>query len=125
MNMSKHNACPNLLHLNARSILPELDELHVLCVDNSYDIICIVEPWLSDKVANTELCIPGFTVFRKDRNRYGGGIIVFVKSTLPCFILPFVTLSLLPTQLEFLLLCIEFCKRKFVSLFFIDHYHLM
>ena len=97
MNMSKHNACLNLLHLNARSILPELDELHVLCVDNSYDIICIVESWLSDKVANTELCIPGFTVFRKDRNRHGGGIIVFVKSTLPCFILPFVTPSLLPT----------------------------
>ena len=84
MNMSKHNACLNLLHLNARSILPELDELRVLCVDNSYE--CIVESWLSDEVANTELCIPGFTVFRKDRNRHGGGIIVFVKSTLPCFL---------------------------------------
>ena len=51
MNTSKHNACLNLLYLNARSILPKLDELRALCVDNSYDIIiCIVESWLSDVV---------------------------------------------------------------------------
>ena len=94
MNTSKHNACLNLLYLNARSILPKLDELRALCVDNSYDIICIVESWLSDVVANTELNIPGFIIFRKDRNRHGGGIIAFVKNTLPCSILPFVTPSL-------------------------------
>ena len=105
--------------LNARSILPKLDELRVLCVENSYDIVCIVESWLSDEVANTELCIPGFTIFRKDRNRHGGGIIVFVKNTLPCSILPFVTPSLFPTQLEFLPLCIEFYKHKFcISIFY-------
>ena len=93
MSTSKHNACLNLLlqYLNARSILPKLDELCVLCVDNSYDIICIVESLLSDVVANTELYIPGFIIFRKDRSRHGGGIIVFVKNTLPCSILPFVT----------------------------------
>ena len=62
MNTSKHNACLNLLYLNARSILPKLDELRVLCVDNSYDIVCIIESWLSDEVANTELCIPGFNI---------------------------------------------------------------
>ena len=58
-------------------ILPKLDELRVLCVVNNYDIICIVESWLSNDIENSELLIPGFTIFRRDRNRHGGGIICF------------------------------------------------
>ena len=40
--MSKRSACLNILYLNAHSILPKLDELRALCVENSYDIVCIV-----------------------------------------------------------------------------------
>ena len=50
MTLRKGNACFNLLYLNARSLLPKLDELHVLCVSYSYDIICIVESWLSSDI---------------------------------------------------------------------------
>ena len=38
----KGNACFNTMYLNARSILSKLDELHVLCVSNSYDLYCRV-----------------------------------------------------------------------------------
>ena len=104
---------------NARSLPPKLDELRALCVDNPYDIICIVESWLSGDIGDTELSIPGFTVFRKDRNRHGGGIIVFVRSSLPCTILPFEPPTIPHIQLEFLPLCIEFCKHKFcISVFY-------
>ena len=90
MNTSKHNACLNLLYLNARSILPKIDELRALCIANPYDIVCVVESWLSSDIENAELFIPGFSIFRKDRNRHGGGIIVFVKSSLPCIVLPLI-----------------------------------
>ena len=73
--MSKpNNACLNILYLNARSILLKLDELCILCVVNSYDIVYVVESWLSNDIVNTELFIPGYTIFRKDRNRHGWGI---------------------------------------------------
>ena len=73
MTLRKGNACFNIMYLNARSILPKLDELCILCVNNSYDMISIVESWLSDDVDNTELFIPGFTIFRRDRIDMVGG----------------------------------------------------
>ena len=124
--MSKpNNACLNILYLNARSILPKLDELRVLCVVNSYDIVRVVESWLSNDIVNSELFIPGYTIVRKDRNRHGGGIIVFVRNSLPCIVLPFQNFTSLHSQLEFLPLCIEFCEHKFCISVFIDHLLLM
>ena len=119
MTLRKGNACFNIIYLNARSILPKIDELRVLCVSNSYDVICIVESWLSSDIDNIELSIPGFTIFRRDRSRHGGGIIVFVRNSLPCTVLPFESPTLLHTPLEFLPLCIEFCKHNFcISVFY-------
>ena len=119
MTLSEGNACFNILYLNARSILPKLDELHVLFLVNNYKTICIVESWLSNDIENSELFILGFIIFRRDRNRHGGGIIVFVRNSLPSTILPFEPHTLLHTPLEFLPLCIEFCKRKFcISIFY-------
>ena len=53
MTLRKGNACFNIIYLNARSILPKIDGLRVLCVSNSYDVICIVESWLSSDIDNS------------------------------------------------------------------------
>ena len=106
MTLRKGNACFNIVYLNAHSILPKLDELRILCASNSYDMICIVESWLSDDIDNMELFIPGFTIFRRDRDRHGGEIIVFVRNFLSCTVLPFEPPTSLHTTLEFLPLCL-------------------
>ena len=80
------NACLHILYLNARSLLSKLDELRVLCFVNKYDIVCVVESWLSQDIPDSELTIPGYFVFRKDRNRHGGGILIFVRDSLSCTI---------------------------------------
>ena len=116
MTLRKGNACFNIIYLNARSILPKIDELRVLCVSNSYDVICIVESWLSSDIDNTELSIPGFTIFRRDRSRHGGGIIVFVRNSLPCTVLPFEFPTLLHTPLEFYHFVLSFVNIIFVFL---------
>ena len=77
----KSSLCFCLLYLNARSVLSKLDELLVLCDVHNYHV-CIVESWLSEGVSNTELYIPGYNIFRRDRDRHGGGILIFVKSEL-------------------------------------------
>ena len=71
-----------MYYCNARSILPKFDELSAINSLHSPDIICIVESWLSSDICDSELSLPGFSLFRRDRNRHGGGILVYVKSTL-------------------------------------------
>lgn len=114
--MSKTNACLNTFYLNARSIINKLDELRVLCLANNFDIICVVESWLSPDISDAEIFIPGF---RRDRNRHGGGILIFVKDILVCTAVPFQYANPSSPSIEFLPLCIEFCNHKFcISTFY-------
>ena len=59
----------HLLYFNARSVLSKLDELRVLCCSYNYHVICIVETWLCSDICNFEISIPGYVVYRKDRDR--------------------------------------------------------
>ena len=70
-----------ILSLNARSLLPKIDELRGLCGSEKFDVICVSETWLSDAVEDHEVHIHGYNLLRKDRHRHGGG----ASSTLPCF----------------------------------------
>ena len=86
---------------NARSILSKLDELSAICSIHSPDIICIVESWLSPDIPNFELFLPNYSTFRCDRNRHGGGILIYTKCSLR------VSEIQLNTNLEFILLSIK------------------
>ena len=39
------------------------------------DIICIVESRLCADISDNEVALPGYQVYRRDRNRHGGGIL--------------------------------------------------
>ena len=64
---------------NACSILPKLTKLKAHCDAISYDV-CIVETWLDSDISDAEVYISGYRVFRHDRNRHGGGVLVYVKT---------------------------------------------
>ena len=53
-----------ILYCNARIILPKPDELHLLCGDFSFHIVCIVETWLDDFVRDNELIISSYFLVR-------------------------------------------------------------
>ena len=53
----------------------------VLCVLHSPNCLCIVESWLNSDFSNNELCIDGYTPVCFHRNRHGGGVLFFIKST--------------------------------------------
>ena len=106
--MSDNNL--HILYYNARSLLPKLDNL-ILTIDIfKPHIICIVKTWLSSEITDCEISIPGFQLFRCDRNRYGGGVLAHVSNTFPVTVLP----SLTP-PLEALTLC-TFCNNFKVHL---------
>lgn len=86
-----------ILYFNARSILPKLDELRTLCAMDSPDVVCIVETWLDGEICDQELVIDGYCVVRRDRNRHGGGVLMYIRASLEYNVLP-----VPDNQLEFL-----------------------
>jgi len=77
-----------LLYYNARSLLPKFDNLLSLVHVHNPHIICIVESWLSSVVSDSEICVPHFQLFRFDRNRHGGGVLIYVSNELSVSPLP-------------------------------------
>ena len=68
-----------LCHCNMRSVLKEgkIEEPGLFVSDHNIDILAIAELWLDNSIC---VRIHGFhTVFRNDRNRHGGGVIVYIS----------------------------------------------
>lgn len=63
----------SLLYTNVRSLLPKIDHLRVTAINASPHVICLTETWLSSDISDSEAYIPGYSLFRADRNRRGGG----------------------------------------------------
>ena len=70
-----------ILYFNGRSLLPKLDELRLIVEAERPDAICVNETWLSDEISNDELRLTNYCMFRLDRNRHGGGVLVYVKAS--------------------------------------------
>ena len=107
----KQNKGVKIGHLNIRSLLKKIDEIKILIHQNSFDILAISETWLSDKIPNELVNIPGLNVYRKDRPSHGGGVLIYIKETLPYLILDE---NLCENQAHFIetLLC---CKQLIVE----------
>ena len=44
--------------------------------------MALSETWLDDSISDTELALENYNLFRKERNRHGGGVAVYVRSPL-------------------------------------------
>ena len=77
-------------YYNARSLLPKLDELILLVTTNVYypDFICITETWLSTDIMDCEVAIPGFQVCWLDRDRHGGGVLLYIRDVYHYTLIP-------------------------------------
>ena len=69
----------NNVYYNARSLLPKFDELLISVDTHNPDIICITESCLCTGILDSEILIPGYQSLRHDRNRHGGGILMYVS----------------------------------------------
>ena len=70
-------------HLNVRSITHKMDSIRLLLKDNTLDVFTVSETWLSPKVTDAEITIPGYSVVRKDRNSRGVGVAMFIRDGIP------------------------------------------
>ena len=74
-----------ILTINARSLLPKVgsDELRGLCTYRRYMAIVVTETWLSPEVLDNELAVGEYNLVRRDKNRHGGDIAIFIHNSLP------------------------------------------
>jgi len=63
---------------NINGLRSKLDYLQVE-LDPSIDIIALNETKLDDVITDDDLTIPDFSIFRADRNRHGGGIVLYLS----------------------------------------------
>jgi len=69
-------------HLNINGISSKLDQIRIILFESNLDILCLNETKIDDNTKDTDINIPGYTLFRKDRNKYGGGVLLYVASRL-------------------------------------------
>lgn len=83
--------------MNARSLGKDgaIDVLHNYMLINNISAALVTETWLSaDAVSNAELSHNGdFQVFRHDRNRHGGGVLILVTKYLSAVNVPLLNIS--------------------------------
>ena len=65
--------------------------LSIFVFTNNIDIICLSKTWLTINISDSELFLPGFNIFRSDRNTKQnektahGGVLIATKSALICY----------------------------------------
>ena len=69
--------------LNINSLLKHIDEIRVLLTEYTFDILAINESKIDNSISDNELHIFGYDIIRKDRNRYGGGVVLYVRDNIP------------------------------------------
>ena len=88
------------------------------------DIICIVETWLDSVITDNEVDLPDYQLFRLDRCGRGGGIAIYVRTSLSCkvllqggpFALEFLSLQYMSTFLY--VLFVSFLPSTIISCFY-------
>ena len=72
----------NIASLNMNSIMRHIDEIRVLLFDCSFDILAINVTKLDDTIFDCEIHINNYSIVCYDRNRYGGGVAIYVKNSI-------------------------------------------
>ena len=93
------NACslkkPNALQLLSTEVFSQ-----------DFDIAAVTETWLTKNIADADISIPGYNLYRCDRiRRKGGGVCVFVRDSLDSDVIDVP----IPYALMICILCMSYC----------------
>jgi len=70
------------IYFNARSIVHKMECLLATVESTKPDIVGISETWTTEEISDAELGIAGYDLYRKDRGSHGGGVLMYVRSSL-------------------------------------------
>ena len=76
-----------IAHLNVNRLVNKIDSIKELLSIYSFGILALTETWMSPDITNDEIYIPGYSIFRRDRQNSvkscGGGTLVFARDSIP------------------------------------------
>ena len=72
-----------IAHLNIRSLLSKIEEIHELLLNSSIKVLSINETFLDSTISDSEVSIPNYHLYRNDVSRNSGGIAVYLLSNFP------------------------------------------
>ena len=108
-NISKLFIC----HLNINSLSNKLDQLKLI-IKNKVDILVKTETKLDSSFPDSQFIIDGCRhPYRLDRNKHGGGVIIFVSEDIPSKL---VSKHILPGDIEGMFIEINLRKTKWLIL---------
>ena len=87
--------------LNINSLLKNIEHIRYILSQYSFHIFAINESKIDSLVNDSEISIPGYKLVRRDRNRNGGGVVIYAQEHLSIL----VRNDLVPNNLE--MICIE------------------
>ena len=97
-------------NLNINSLSNKFDQLKMI-VQGKLDILVITETKLDDSFPLSQFNIEGFSQpYRYDRNRNGGGVLIYVREDIPSKILP----QVVQADIEALFIEINLRKTKWL-----------
>ena len=100
-------------HLNINSIVGKFDHFKFL-IENNIDILVLTETKIDANFPNAQFRIDGFSApFRLDQNKFGGGVLIYVREDISCKQL---TKHILPDYIEGIF--VEISLRKATGLLF-------
>jgi hypothetical protein len=78
------NENPTFIHLNVNSLRHKLCELMEIFQDQLADIFVVSETKIDESFPDSQFAVKDYNLFRRDRTSRGGGLVVYVRSDLPC-----------------------------------------
>jgi exonuclease III len=69
-------------HVNARSLVPKLEDIKHFLTEANIDILAVSETWLNSNISNSDIDINGFNLVRRDRDGRGGGVCILVNNSI-------------------------------------------
>ena len=70
-------------HLNINSVSNKFEALEFLLKDK-FDVFLVSESKLDSSFPEAQFKIPGYRIFRQDRDKYGGGLMFYINQNIPC-----------------------------------------
>ena len=61
-----------------------MDELKLFMKEISFDILCLNETRLDNTINDNIIKIPGYDIVRRDRDRNGGGVAIYIRNIISC-----------------------------------------
>lgn len=71
-----------IYHLNIHSLRKKMDELRLFCNEYKPCVLCLNVTWLDENISDEELRLTDYNIIRRDRDRLGGGVAVYIMDHL-------------------------------------------